>query len=371
MRVRRVVGLRWAWLAVAGCVGGGPYEANVSVPPIADRPPTLEIDVDEDAKVISVRMGPFVPHVGAADHDTHGNGPDPSLSPLMRFAWPVDGWLRGFSVRLLDRGGNELPRDILHHVIGVNFDRRQLVYPALERFVGVGTETGDIELPAELGVPMAAGQQLGLYASLHDETGRGAPPVEVLVTMSYTPRDERDDVKDVLPIYLDTNHHVGATNAWDLPPGRSERTWEFTVPVSGDLLGVSGHLHDHGRHVRLEDAETDEVLVELEARRDRQGRVEEVETRAFRKWLGLRWDPLRLEAGHLYRVVGVYDSPLADTVPNGAMAHIVGVFAPDDVSRWPSLDLDNDSIRLDIAALPTEPGAAPSVGGDAGADHVH
>src|SRR5690606_9008681 len=116
----------------------------------------------------------------------HGSGDSRGLSPLMRFEWPVDGWLRGFTVRLLDMDGNEMPRDVLHHVIGVNFDRRQLVYPALERFVGVGAETGDIELPRELGVPMQPGQQLGLYASLHDQTGRGAPPVRVEVTMSYT-----------------------------------------------------------------------------------------------------------------------------------------------------------------------------------------
>jgi hypothetical protein len=325
------------------------------------------MDVDEKAMEITVVMGPFVPHTGTGGHDDHGSAE--GLSPLMRFEWPVDGWLRGFTVRLLDMEGEELPREMLHHVIGVNFDRRQLVYPALERFVGVGAETGDIELPSELGVPIAPGQRLGLYAALQDETGH-AEPVQVVVTMSYTPRGERD-VKEVLPIYLDTNHHVGATNAWDLPPGRSERAWEFTVPVSGDLLGVSGHLHDHGVHVRLEDAETDEVLVELEARRDREGRVQEVETHAFRKWLGLRWDPLRLQAGHLYRVVGVYDSPLEDTVPNGAMAHIVGIFAPEDMSRWPSLDPDNDSIRLDVAALPPEPGESPTLGDDPGADHVH
>lgn len=335
---------------------------------LADTAPTLDLQVDEEAHVISVRMGPFTPTAG--EHGAHVPDEDSTLSPLMRFEWPVDGWLRGFRVRLFDAEGKELPRDILHHVIGVNFGRRQLVHPALERFVGVGSETGDVVLPEELGVPMTRGQSLALYASLHDETG-GTPPVHVLVTMPYTPRDEHDDVTAVLPVYLDTNHHVGATNAWDLPPGRSERSWEFTVPVSGDLLGVSGHLHDHGRYVRLEDAETDEVLVELEARRDRQGHVEEVETRAFRKWLGLRWDPLRLERGHPYRVVGVYDSPLQDIVPNGAMAHIVGIFAPDDMAQWPALDMMNDTIRLDVAALPMEPGEQPTGGGDQDGLHVH
>jgi hypothetical protein len=331
--------------------------------------PTLEIDVDEGAREISVRMGPFTPT--PAVHADHATPMDSTLSPLMRFEWPVDGWLRGFRVRVIDGEGEELSRDLLHHVIGVNFGRRQLVYPALERFVGVGSETSDVELPDEIGVPLEIGQRLALYASLHDETGRGRSPVYVLVTLFYTPRAGRDDVTDVLPIYLDANNQVGGTNAWDLAPGRTERAWEFTLPVSGGLLGVSGHLHDHGLEVRLEDAETDEVLVELDARHDRHGRVKEVETHAFRKWLGLRWDPLRLEAGHVYRVVGVYDSPLPDTVPNGAMAHIAGVFAPDDMSEWPVLDMGNDTLRLDVAALPPAPGEPTNPAADQGADHVH
>ena len=76
-----------------------------------------------------------------------------------------------------------------------------------------GSETGDVELPEELGVPMEAGQRLALYASLHDERGRRRPPVYLLVTMSYTPRSARDEVTEVLPIYLDTNTRVGSTNA--------------------------------------------------------------------------------------------------------------------------------------------------------------
>src|SRR5690349_8729005 len=95
---RRINGIRWlGWLAVAGCVGGGAYEAT-SAPSMADRAPTLQMDVDERAKEITVVMGPFVPHVGPGGHDDHGSGDSRGLSPLMRFEWPVDGWLRGFTV---------------------------------------------------------------------------------------------------------------------------------------------------------------------------------------------------------------------------------------------------------------------------------
>jgi hypothetical protein len=243
-------------------------------------------------------------------------------------------------------------------LIGVNFERRQLAYPALERFFGIGTETGDVELPPSIGVPMSAGQQLAFYASLHNDTGQDLHRVYVRVAMDYTSRSRREDVTEVLPVYFDTDNRIGESNMWDVRPGQSEKAWEFTVPVSGGLLGVTGHLHDYGRHVRLEDAEPGRVLVQLDGRRDREGRIEAVETRIFRKWLGLRSDPLRLEAGRRYRVVGVYESPLEATVVDGAMAHIVGIFAPDDMSEWPELDADNEWVRLDLSALPGPLGEA-------------
>jgi hypothetical protein len=104
------------------------------------------------------------------------------------------------------------------------------------------------------------------------------------------------------------------------------------------------------------------VLVRLDGRRDAGGRLEGVETRIFRKWLGLRSSPLRLEAGRRYRVVGVYDSPLEETIEDGAMAHIVGIFAPDDMSLWPELDRASEWIRLDVSALP---GPVGETSGDA------
>jgi hypothetical protein len=372
----------WFALTLLGSLAcAGPRLTTSSEPPHAllarAEAPELRLTVDESAREVVVDMGPFeVPDMGAAAHDaaagvmpdgasaTHGQS-----SPLMPFEWPVEGWLRGFQVRLTDAEGNELPRHILHHLIGVNFDRRQLAYPALERFFGIGTETEDVELPSWIGVPMAEGQRLAFYASLHNDTGKDLNDtgkdldrVYVRVAMDYTPRSRRDDVTAVLPVYFDTDNRIGESNMWDVRPGRSEKAWEFTVPVSGGLLGVTGHLHDYGEHVRLEDAETGRVLVRLDGRRDAGGRLEGVETRIFRKWLGLRSSPLRLEAGRRYRVVGVYDSPLEETIEDGAMAHIVGIFAPDDMSLWPELDRASEWIRLDVSALP---GPVGETSGDA------
>ena len=371
-------------LTVSAC--GGPAISTVVGPPhtlIGEAAaPRVSLTLDVAVREVIVDLGPFdVPamagpddhgmaHGAAANAGEHahrhetvehhtseaGEGSSPSThgapSPLMPFQWPVDGWLQGFQVRVTDGAGRELPRHILHHLIGVNFDRRQLAYPVFERFFGIGTETADVALPSYLGVPMDAGQDLGLYASWHNDTGRDLDEVYVRIAMDYTPRSDLRNVQDVMPAYFDTDYVVGGDNMFDVPPGRSERSWEFTVPVSGGLLAASGHLHDYGRHVRLEDAETGEVLVRLESVSDEGGRLLGVETRFFRRWLGLRSAPLRLEAGHRYRIVGVYDNPSSETIVDGAMAHMVGIFAPDDMAEWPSLDPESDLVELDRRTLP-------------------
>jgi hypothetical protein len=38
-------------------------------------------------------------------------------------------------------------------------------------------------------------------------------------------------------------------------------------------------------------------------------------------------------------------------LPKGAMAHMVGLFAPDDYSKWPALDLTDPTLQDDLAFL--------------------
>jgi hypothetical protein len=48
----------------------------------------------------------------------------------------VDGWFRGFRVELTDAAGRPVSSRVIHHMIMVNFSRRQLVYAAAERLMG-------------------------------------------------------------------------------------------------------------------------------------------------------------------------------------------------------------------------------------------
>jgi hypothetical protein len=285
-------------------------------------------------------------------------------TPIQQFEWPIDGWFRGFRIELTDGAGREVPRDVIHHMIMVNFSRRQLVYPAVERLMGAGTETEDLSVPKTIGVPMTPGMKLGMYVAWHNDTGRDLNDVRLKVVMLWTPKNQNPQPVNSLPIYMDANLTVGGSNTFDIPPGKSEKAFQFTLPVSGRLLGVGGHLHDYGVRVRLEDAENGKVLTVVEAKRDSAGKVSAVSHKLF----GVSGEGLKLKAGHPYRVVGVYDNPTGETLVKGAMAHMAGLFVPDDLSKWPKIDPRNAEYQRDLAALQVR-GHEAAAGGGHGDGH--
>jgi len=255
--------------------------------------------------------------------------------------------VRGFGVEIVDAQGRPVDRKLIHHMIGVNFDRRQLLYPAFERLFGIGQETEDAFIPKSIGVPLTPGTKLGMYLAWSNETGKDLEGVQVILRLAYSPKNLNPRPLDALPIYMDVNLTVGGTNTFDVPPGRSEKSYEFVMPMDGKLLGVAGHMHDYGVLVRLEDAEGGKELARVSTTRLADGKV----TKISRKLFGVSGQGLTLRAGRRYRVVGVYDNPTGQLIPRGAMAHIVGLFAPNDYKRWPALDLTDASLQEDLASL--------------------
>jgi hypothetical protein len=329
--------------------------------------PKVTVSVDSSRKELIVTAGPFdLPNTPPMENHAmmdHGASHD---TPIQRFEWPMEAWLRGFELELKDGQGNPVPRDVIHHMIMVNFSRRMLLYPAPERLLGAGTETEDIKVPKTIGVPLTPGMDLGMYVAWHNDTGKDLHGVYLTLRMLWTPKNQNPQPVNSLPIYMDVNLTVGGSNTFDVPPGRSEKAYEFTLPVGGRLLGVGGHLHDYGVGVRLEDAETGKVLTRVEATRDSAGKVSKVSRELF----AVRGDGLKLEANHRYRVVGVYDNPTGETLVKGAMAHMSGLFTPDDMSKWPKIDETDPDYQRDLASLQVRgTGAASAEHGGGGAHH--
>ena len=310
----------------------------------APATPPVTVKVDSAKHEVVITTGPWkLANMPPMDHAMMDMGAD---APLQRFTWPVDGWFRGFKYELVDEHGTVLDRRIIHHMIMVNFDRRQLLYAAVERIAGAGSETDDASVPKTIGVPLSKGTDLGFYIMWHNETGKDLDAVYLKYTMLWMPTNQNPRPVSSLPLYMDVNLTVGGSNTFDVAPGRTTKAYEFTLPVSGRLLGVGGHLHDYGSFVRLEDAETGRELARVVARRDSSGRVLGVS----RKLFGVSGEGLKLAAGHRYRVVGVYDNP-TDQTSFGVMAHMVGLFVPDDLSKWPKVDTADSTLRKDLASL--------------------
>jgi hypothetical protein len=343
--------MAWSWLLAASLASGVTS---------AGPAPTVSVTVDSSHHELTVSSGPYdLPNMPPMeDHAMMDFGMSHDTR-LQRFEWPVDGWFRGFRVELVDGEGRSVPSHVIHHMIMVNFSRRQLLYSAAERLMGIGTETEEVSVPKTIGVPMKPGMDLGMYIAWHNDTGHDLRGVQLKLIMLWTPKNQNPPPVNALPIYMDVNLTVGGTNTFDVPPGKSSKAYEFTLPTSGRLLGVGGHMHDYGSRVRLEDAESGKVLTEVVATRAPDGKLVKVS----RKLFGVSGSGLRLKANHRYRVVGEYNNPTGELRVKGAMASMVGLFVPDDIKKWPSIDPRDPTYRRDLASLEVRGASTSSMEG--------
>src|SRR5688572_10492542 len=164
---------------------------------------TVNVTVDSIRYRIVVLAGPFRPEPAPYDHHEMMGHDEDGLrrdDPVAQFRWPVDGWLRGLTLELIDERGAPLPRDLLHHIKFVNFARRQLVYPLSERLIAFGRETGDVALPITVGMPLRTGDELGIYvmwAVPEEFSGRA---IRVRATMRWSPKNLLPRPVNTLPL---------------------------------------------------------------------------------------------------------------------------------------------------------------------------
>jgi hypothetical protein len=330
-------------------------------PPARSTEPTVKVQVDSAHHQIIITAGPYhVPNMPPMDH-AQMDMMEGHETAVQHFNWPVQGWLRGFDVTVTDAAGRPMDSKILHHLIVINFDRRQLLYRAAERLGGAGQETGEVSVPKTIGVPMTPGTKLGMYAAWHNEGGKDIDGAYMRLVLLWTPSNQNPQPVTSMPLYMDVNLTVGGSNTFDVPPGKSSKSHEFTFPISGRILGVGGHLHDYGAGLRFEDAETGKVLIDLGVKRDSAGHILKID----RKLFGVSGQGMKIKAGHRYRVVGLYDNPTGKLIPAGAMAHISGLFVPDDMAKWPALDPRDTEFQKDMASL------ANQGNGMAGMEHMN
>jgi hypothetical protein len=314
------------------------------VPLAAAAAPGVSARLSTDHREVVIETTPL--HVPEAVPYSH----HPSEERIA-FEWPMEGWVQGYRIDMLDAAGHLLPRTLLHHAGIANPERRMLAYPRAEQVFAAGRETRPVRLPDSMGVPMAAGQRLVLYFALVNETSTPVDDARLRVRLDVVVKGEGRRPRDVFPLVLDADPQPfqSGSRAFDLPPGVSVTSAEFRLPVGGHLRAMGAHLHDHAVEIRLEDVLTGRVLAHLTTRRDAQGRLISVGSTRFLTKRGGQ----RLEADRPYRVVAVYDNPTGERIHHGAMAYLAGPFVPDDLTRWPAVDVSGYEYERDVVAAAT------------------
>jgi len=306
--------------------------------------PSVEVQTDDSRRHVTVTIGPFhveqSPDMGEM-HDMMMMPRHESLDGV--FAWPVTARYHAVKLEVVDARGGALPRRLLHHTYMVNFDRRQLVYPISERPFSFGEETQDIAVPATIGMPMSAGQRMGIVIMWDNLTGHDVDGAYVRYTFGLNRQRQRPAPVDVMPFTVDVHGIIGGADGFDVPPGGRVLTRDFTVAASGHLLAASGHLHDHAVLARIEDLTTGETLVTVRARRDSTGHTLSV----TRPIMGLWRSGPHFKAGRPYQLVVVYDNPTSDTLTD-AMGLIGGIFHPDHPRKWPAVDPQDPEYQRDM-----------------------
>ncbi|HEX2218009.1 MAG TPA: hypothetical protein VHG35_04350, partial [Gemmatimonadales bacterium] len=328
----------------------------------AQAPPGLRVYEDRPRGEMVLEVGPVDLPAGSGHHQ---------LAPL-EAAIPVAGWLRGFSIEMVDGAGRPVPQQTLHHVNVILPERRELFSQIMLRLAAAGQETAPARLPRLFGYRARAGERVLVTAMLHNPTDAAYDDAYLRVRMPLTRSGAFVEPVSIYPFYLDVMPPA-SLHSYDLPPGRSEKSWEGEPAVDGRILAVGGHLHRYGVALRLEDVTAGKTIWEGRPEVDSAGEVTGMPTKKFIWRLGY---PVR--AGRTYRVTAVYDNPTGATIPDGAMGALGGVFAPSGDRPWPAANPEDPEYRLDVHLVHTgnqemkgQPGGHGAHGGHGGEHAGH
>lgn len=276
---------------------------------------------------------------GGGHHGAHA----PVFPPVAAVRFPFDASLHGFGYDLVNARGDTLPREVLHHVNFIDPARRELFLPISQRIAAAGKETGEQVLPALLfGYPVREGQRMVVSAMLHNPTGEPQEGVVLRFRFDYVPGARPWPFLEVYPFQLDVAFPAG-DKSFDLPPGRSRRSYEARPAVPGRIVAIGGHLHERAVELRFEDVTAGKVIWRAAPIVGADGTVTGVPVGHLWKTFGVEITP-----EHTYRATVVYDNPTGDTIRRGGMGVVGGLFRP-AVDEWPAADTTDPLYRLDRA----------------------
>lgn len=259
--------------------------------------------------------------------------------------FPVNGSVYALHAEVVDEHGRRLSNDLLHHMNVMDPAERELFLPISRRILASGRETGEIRFPWMLfGAPMRAGERILANAMVHNPTMVSYRGVRVRLVLSYVPERRPWPFFTVIPWQLDVAFPVG-DKSFDLPPGRSERSYEGSPAVPGKVIVIGGHMHEYGRTIEFWDATTGKMLWHGEPVPAPGGGPSMV---PLSKLYGLTGIGMRITPTHRYRVRVIYENPTGRAITNGGMGVVGGLFMPDRKAVWPATNQSDSLYQQDL-----------------------
>jgi hypothetical protein len=310
-----------------------------------DTLPRATVRIDSAAGRIVVELPPVDLPAPA-----HGEAMTMVGLPLCQVVIPISVWLHSSHVEVVDQHERPLPQEALHHFNLSDPSHRELFLPIAQHLLAASKETPHLEVPRLLfGVPLERGARLLAGAMLANTSDTSYHGVRARLVLRYVPAGRPWPLYRTYPWAMDVEFPLGhgptGSKAFDLPPGRTVRSWEASPAVPGTILGLGGHLHDYGVGLELQDLTTATVLWHGAPITDGPGRVVALPVALFYNWhrLGVHLLPT-----HRYRVTAIYDNPTQHTIAGGGMGAVGGLFIPDHGAVWPAVDTSDAVYKMDL-----------------------
>lgn len=310
--------------------------------------PAARVEVLPDGE-LAIELAPVDLAAGMSHHG--GRQPPVAVAEL-----PLSGAVYGFRVEVLDSAGRVLPAALVHHFNLLDPAHRELFLPISRRLIAAGKETGTVRMPRLLlGFPVTKGERLVASVMLQNPTPVDYHGARTRLVLLYTPARRPWPVFRVFPWQLDVAFPVG-DKSFDLPPGRSTRSYEGSPVVAGTIAAVGGHVHQYGRSIELVDAATGAVIWRATPVTDSAGHVLSMPIGRLYGWTRLG---ARIVPEHRYRVTVEYDNPTGRVLKAGGMGVVAGLFIPDRGVTWPAADTTDQLYRRDLLHALRRLGGSP------------
>jgi hypothetical protein len=284
----------------------------------------VKIETKTDGHTITVRVGPMQ----LPAHTSHMQMPQP---PDLVWQVPIDGWLLGYTPRLVDANGNSVPGRVLHHTAFWNENRADFLCPNKEEHIfGAGGELTNWGVIPGYGYRVQMGDRIRVETMIHNPTDTPYKDVYLEVAIPYTEASSAEKVKSIYPAWMDVKSC--GNSGYDLPAGNSEKTGTVSVKYSGVLLGVGGHMHDYAKELVLQDETKKDTVATLDAKVDAKGQLLSMPTVLFVDKGGYKF-----AAGDVLKISAAYDNTTGKLLRDGAMGIVVGYFVPNDDAAMAAL----------------------------------